>query len=168
MWELWKHRLLIFWDKPLNIPNHDECYSPIMVFRFSTTGSATQCLRSFWRRALTTPTLPSVDTAKGASAESDSSTASDSDSYTPVQKSTIQGVTRQLNVMIWDNAPWFLFSDQYEIKTDPVYLLSSYSWSSSVHSTPNVLIFQTVSVNFYQNSICGDGIIITWFHFYCY
>lgn len=174
-----------------NIPNHDKRCSPIMVFRFSTTGSATQCLRSLWRWALTTPTLPSVDAAKGASAESDSSTASASESYTPVQKSTIQGVTQQLtqqpgqnsttqgviqqlNVMIWDNAAWFLFLNQCEIKTDPFYLLSSYSWSyhdwfigaqySKCSNIPNCLR----NLLSKWNSVCSDDIIITWFHFYRY
>lgn len=164
MWELWKHRLLVFWDKPINIPNHDECYSPIMVFRFSTTGSATQCLRSLCRWALTTPTLPSADTAKGASAESDSSTASDSDS--PAQKSTVQGVTQQPHVMIWDNAPRFSFSNQHEIKTDPIYILGSYSWSYhfKCSNIPNCLC------NLLPKwiSFRGDDFIITWFHFYRY
>ncbi len=158
-----------------------------MVLRFSTTGSATQCLRSLWRWALTTPTLPSVDTAKGASAESDSSTASASESYTPAQKSTIQGVTQQLtpqpgqnstthdviqqlNVMIWDNAACLFFLNQCEIKTDPFYLLSSYhDWFicaqySKCSKIPNCL-FNLLSK---WNSVCSDDIIITWFHFYRY
>lgn len=134
----------IFWEKTSKHSYNDKRYLPIIVFRFSTTGSATQCLRSLWRWALTTPTLPSVDTAKGASAESDSSTASDSDS--PAQKSTIQGVTQQPHVMIWDNAPRFSFSNQHEIKKDPIYVLHGLIIS-------NVPIFQTVFVIFYQSEL---------------